>query len=131
MTTFERVQKIIAEELGVDPKLVVPEASLTEDLGGAEDEMLLFLVAELNREFKISIPDLDGIKTVGDVVALVDELEHSYQSEEEGRANLVRRKTKIFEMGIRDAEAHGDFAHAEQLKRQLAEVQQSLHNRTA
>jgi len=67
-TIFERVKKIIAEQLGVEEEEVVPEASFVDDLG-ADSLDLVELIMSLEEEFsnpsrKIEIPDEDAEKIV-------------------------------------------------------------------
>ena len=71
-TTFDKVKKIIVEQLGVDESEVTPEASITEDLG-ADSLDQVELVMAFETEFNIDIPDEEAekIKTVGDAVARV------------------------------------------------------------
>jgi acyl carrier protein len=72
-TTFDRVKKIIVEQLGVDEAEVTPEASITDDLG-ADSLDQVELVMAFETEFNIDIPDEEAekIKTVGDAVTRVD-----------------------------------------------------------
>ena len=72
MTTeevFERVKKIIMEQLGAVDTAVTMEASFLDDLG-ADSLDIVELVMALEEEFDIEIPDTDAEKvvTVGDVV---------------------------------------------------------------
>ncbi len=71
--TFERVKKIIVEQLGVEDNEVTTEASITEDLG-ADSLDQVELVMAFETEFGIDIPDEEAekIKTVGDAVAKID-----------------------------------------------------------
>jgi len=73
-TTFDKVKKIIVEQLGVDEEEVTLEASITEDLG-ADSLDQVELVMAFETEFSIDIPDEEAekIKTVGDAVARIDE----------------------------------------------------------
>ena len=73
-TTFDKVKKIIVEQLGVDPAEVTNEASITEDLG-ADSLDQVELVMAFETEFNIDIPDEEAekIKTVGDAVKKIDE----------------------------------------------------------
>ena len=73
-TTFEKVKKIIVEQLSVDEAEVTPEASITDDLG-ADSLDQVELVMAFETEFNIDIPDEEAekIKTVGDAVRRVDE----------------------------------------------------------
>lgn len=71
--TFDRVKKIIVEQLDVEEKEVTPEASITDDLG-ADSLDQVELVMAFETEFGIDIPDEEAekIKTVGDAVAKID-----------------------------------------------------------
>ena len=73
-TTFDKVKKIIVEQLGVDESEVTPEASITDDLG-ADSLDQVELVMAFETEFNIDIPDEEAekIKTVGDAVTRIDE----------------------------------------------------------
>ncbi len=73
-TVFDRVRKIVVEQLGVEEKEVVPSASFVDDLG-ADSLDLVELVMSLEEEFsqggqKVEIPDEDAekIATVQDAV---------------------------------------------------------------
>ncbi len=73
-TVFERVKKIIVDQLGVEEKEVVSSASLIQDLN-ADSLDLQELVVALEEEFstlnkKLEIPDkdFDKIATVQNVV---------------------------------------------------------------
>jgi acyl carrier protein len=72
--TFEKVKKIIVEQLGVDEEEVTPEASITDDLG-ADSLDQVELVMAFETEFNIDIPDEEAekIKTVGDAVSRIDD----------------------------------------------------------
>ncbi|HUA09840.1 MAG TPA: acyl carrier protein [Candidatus Acidoferrales bacterium] len=74
MSTFDKVKKIIVEQLGVDESEVTTEASITDDLG-ADSLDQVELVMAFETEFNIDIPDEEAekIKTVGDAVARIDQ----------------------------------------------------------
>lgn len=61
MATDEKVKSIIAEQLGVKPDEVTPEASFIDDLG-ADSLDTVELVMALEEEFGIEIPDEDAEK---------------------------------------------------------------------
>jgi acyl carrier protein len=71
--TFDRVKKIIVEQLGVEENEVTPEASITDDLG-ADSLDQVELVMAFETEFGIDIPDEEAekIKTVGDAVQKIE-----------------------------------------------------------
>ncbi len=68
----QKVNTIIGERLGVDVVSLVPEANLLDDLG-ADSLDVVELVMALEEEFGIEVPDEDveGIRTIGDIVAYV------------------------------------------------------------
>jgi acyl carrier protein len=68
----ERVNKIIAEKLGVNKAEVIPSASFIEDLN-ADSLDVVELVMAMEREFDIEIPDdeAEKIRTVQDALAYI------------------------------------------------------------
>ena len=73
-TVFERIKRIVVEQLGADDKDVVPSASFVDDLG-ADSLDLVELIMSLEEEFsnpdhKIEIPDeaAEKIATIQDAV---------------------------------------------------------------
>lgn len=78
-TVFERVRKIIAEQLGVDESEIQKETSFVEDLN-ADSLDLVELIMSLEEEFsaegqdvEISDEDAEKIVTVGDAVNYIME----------------------------------------------------------
>lgn len=69
MAVFDKVRKIIAEQLGIDEEDITLDASFTDDLG-ADSLDLVELVMAFEDGFDIEIPDEDAekIKTVADAV---------------------------------------------------------------
>nr|ARO91003.1 acyl carrier protein [Corynoplastis japonica] len=53
---FEKVQKIVAQQLGVDPSQVTKEANFANDLG-ADSLDTVELVMGIEEEFDVEIPD--------------------------------------------------------------------------
>lgn len=74
MSTFDRVKKVIVEQLDVSEEEVQPTASFVEDLG-ADSLDVVELVMGLEEEFDIEIPDEDAEKIgrVQDAVKYIDE----------------------------------------------------------
>ena len=74
MSTFERVQKIICEQLEIDSHLVTEDASISGDLG-ADSLDLVELSMSIEEEFNLEVPDdvLDHVRTVGDIVKFIED----------------------------------------------------------
>ena len=71
MAVFEKVQAIIVEELGKDAEEVQLSTSF-EDLDA--DSLDLFqVISEIEDEFDIQIESEEGLTTVADLVAYVEE----------------------------------------------------------
>lgn len=69
---FEKIKKIIVEQLGVDESVITMETSFQEDLDA--DSLDLFqIIMELEEEFDIQIEDAEEIKTVADAVKFIKE----------------------------------------------------------
>ncbi len=72
--TFNKIRKIVAEELNVAEEDVTATASFADDLG-ADSLALVELIMALEEQFELdSIPDEDAekIKTVQDAVTYID-----------------------------------------------------------
>ena len=70
---MEKVVKAIAEHLDVDASKVVPEASLIDDLGADEFDIIELAVAIQEATGKtISSEDEANVKTVGNFIKLVE-----------------------------------------------------------
>lgn len=67
---YEKVQKIVAEQLGVDASEVTPQASFANDLG-ADSLDTVELVMALEEEFDVEIPD-EAAEEIATVQAAVD-----------------------------------------------------------
>jgi len=79
-TVFERLRKIVVEQLGVDESEVIPSARFTNDLG-ADSLDLVELIMAIEDGFstpsqKVTIPDEDAEKiiTVQDAIDYLKDL---------------------------------------------------------
>ena len=73
MSTFERVKKIVKEQLGVEEDEIQMSSTFVDDLG-ADSLDIVELIMAFEEEFSIEIPDeqAEKIKTVEDVVKYID-----------------------------------------------------------
>ena len=70
---FEKVKKLISEQLDVEEDAIKETSSITDDLG-ADSLDVVDLVMALEDEFDIEIPDeeIENIKLVGDLVHFIE-----------------------------------------------------------
>ena len=69
---FEKIREIIADQLGKEIDEISMETKVKEDL--AADSLDLFqIINEIEDEFDIQIETEEGLNTVGDLVAYVEE----------------------------------------------------------
>ncbi|GHV05915.1 acyl carrier protein [Campylobacterota bacterium] len=75
MALFDDVKAIVVEQLNVSADEVKEESKFVEDLG-ADSLDVVELVMELEEKFDVEIPDehAEKIKTVGDVIAYIENL---------------------------------------------------------
>lgn len=70
---LQKIVDIICEYVDVDPAAIGVQSSLRNDIGATSFD-LMNVAAAIEEEFHCSVPDsaLAGIKTVGDIVALLE-----------------------------------------------------------
>lgn len=70
---FNRVKKIIADQLGLDENTITMDSLFVDDLG-ADSLDVVELIMALEEEFDVEIPDEDAEKAtkVGDVVEYIN-----------------------------------------------------------
>ena len=70
---FEKIKVILSEQFEYEEDTITLETRLVEDLG-ADSLDVVDLVMSLEDEFEIEIPDSDieGVKTVGDIIGFVE-----------------------------------------------------------
>lgn len=73
---FERVQEVLADQLGLEENEIKPESKLKEDLGADSLDMVELIMA-MEEEFDVEIPDEEAqnIRTVADAVNYVEQYE--------------------------------------------------------
>lgn len=73
-SVFERVKKVVVEQLSVDEAEVTAQASFTQDLG-ADSLDTVELVMAFEEEFGTEIPDEEAekIQTVQDAVSYIEQ----------------------------------------------------------
>ena len=73
-TVFERVKKVIVEQLSVEESEITAEASFIQDLG-ADSLDIVDLVMALEEEFGTEIPDEEAekIQTVQNAVSYIEQ----------------------------------------------------------
>ncbi len=73
MSTFDRIKKIVVEQLNANEDEVTLEASFINDLS-ADSLEVVELIMGLEEEFNIEIPDEDAekITTVGEAVKYIE-----------------------------------------------------------
>jgi acyl carrier protein len=69
----DRIQSIVADQLGVEPSEVTKDASILDDLG-ADSLDVVELVMILEEAFDIEVPDdaVEEMRTIGDVQRFVE-----------------------------------------------------------
>ena len=78
MNTFERVKKVLIDQLDVSDDEVTPEAHLVDDLG-ADSLDVVEIIMGLEEEFDVEIPDEDAEKSISTVQSIVDYIEQKAQ----------------------------------------------------
>ncbi len=69
---FEKIKKILAEQLDADEEKMTMETNIADDLG-ADSLDVVELLMSIEDEFDVEIPDeaIDTMKTIGDVVEYI------------------------------------------------------------
>ena len=71
--SFEKVKKLLSEQLNIAPESVDMKSRVIEDLGADSLDVVEMLMV-LEDEFNITVTDEESVtlKTVGDIVKLID-----------------------------------------------------------
>lgn len=72
---FEKIRKILCEQLDIEEDTVSMESNIAEDLG-ADSMDVVDLIMSIEDEFEVEVPDekIESIKTVGDVVNYIEQM---------------------------------------------------------
>lgn len=72
---FEKVRKMLADQLQIDPNTITMESRLFEDLH-ADSANVMIMVMDVEEAFNITVDDdvLPNIRTVGDIVAYLEKV---------------------------------------------------------
>ena len=70
---FEKVRKILSDQLEIDEDIITMDSDLVEDLK-ADSLAIVELIMDLEQEFNIEIPDeeLPKVQTVSDIVGYLE-----------------------------------------------------------
>ena len=73
--TFEKLRKLLAEQLNMAPEKITLESRIIDDLGADSLDVVEMLMV-LEDEFNITVNDDESVnlKTVGDIVNLISSL---------------------------------------------------------
>ncbi|MDE7296695.1 MAG: acyl carrier protein [Clostridia bacterium] len=73
---FEKVCKLLADQLGIDAGSIRPEQEVVKDLGADSLDVVELMMA-LEDEYGVTLPEgeVESIKSVQDIVDMLDKLE--------------------------------------------------------
>ena len=71
---FEKLKKILSEQLEINENLITLESNIVDDLGATSLD-LVDLAMSVEDEFGMEVPDelIETVQTVGDVVNFIEE----------------------------------------------------------
>ena len=72
---FEKVSKMLADQLGIEASSIKPEQEVVKDLGADSLDVVELMMA-LEDEYGITLPesDVENVKTVQDIVDMMEKL---------------------------------------------------------
>lgn len=73
---FEKVSKMLADQLGLDANSIKPEQEVVKDLGADSLDVVELMMA-LEDEYGITLPEgeVEKVKTVQDIVDMMNKLQ--------------------------------------------------------
>lgn len=72
---FEKVCKMLADQLGIGADKITPQSEVVKDLGADSLDVVELLMA-LEDEYGITLPEneVEGVKTVQDIVDMMEKI---------------------------------------------------------
>ncbi len=72
---YEKIVKMLAEQLGIEAKTITPQSEVVKDLG-ADSLDVVELMMVLEDEYGVTLPEgeVENVKTVQDIVDMVNKL---------------------------------------------------------
>ncbi len=73
---FEKVCKMLAEQIGISEDIIKPESEVVKDLGADSLDVVELMMA-LEDEYGITLPEgeVENLKTVQDIVDMMEKLQ--------------------------------------------------------
>jgi len=83
MMIFEKVKKLLAEQLNISPDKITDKSKVIDDLGADSLDVVEMLMT-LEDEFNITVSDEESVnlKTVGDIVKVIETKTKAEKTEE-------------------------------------------------
>ena len=72
---YEKIVKMLAEQLGIEAKTITPQSEVVKDLGADSLDVVELMMA-LEDEYGVTLPEgeVGNVKTVQDIVDMVNKL---------------------------------------------------------
>ncbi len=72
---YEKIVKMLAEQLGIEAKTITPQSEVVKDLGADSLDVVELMMA-LEDEYGVTLPEgeVENVKTVQDIVDMVNKL---------------------------------------------------------
>lgn len=72
---YEKIVKMLAEQLGIEAKTITPQSEVVKDLGADSLDVVELMMA-LEDEYGVTLPEgeVENVKSVQDIVDMVNKL---------------------------------------------------------
>ncbi len=72
---YEKIVKMLAEQLGIEVETITPQSEVVKDLGADSLDVVELMMA-LEDEYGVTLPEgeVENVKTVQDIVDMVNKL---------------------------------------------------------